>query len=95
MATPPQSPMPPDAGGAAPQGGAPGAGGIHPSIPDAIGQSGGTAQKLAKLAMDAQKIAGDSPETAPMMREVQNQVRMATMKMIQQRAASQQQTPQI
>ena len=30
-----------------------------------------------------------------MMREVQNQVRMATMKMIQQRAATQQATPQI
>jgi hypothetical protein len=50
---------------------------------------------LAKLAMDAQKIAGSSPEAAPMMREVQNQVRMATMKIIQQRQATQQQTPQI
>lgn len=95
MASPAQTPMPPNAGGAAPQGAAPGAGGIHPSIPDAIGQSGGTAQKLAKLAMDAQKISSDDPSTAPMMREVQNQVRLATVKMIQQRAASQQQTPQI
>jgi hypothetical protein len=50
---------------------------------------------LARLAMDAQKIASESPETAPMMREIQNQVRMATMKMIQQRQATQQQTPQI
>jgi hypothetical protein len=45
--------------------------------------------------MDSQKIAANSPETAPMMREVQNQVRMATMKMIQQRAATQQATPSI
>jgi len=45
--------------------------------------------------MDAQSIASDAPETAPMMREVQNQVRMATMKLIQQRQASQQATPQI
>ena len=45
--------------------------------------------------MDAQKIASESPETAPMMREIQNQVRMATMKMIQQRQATQQQAPQI
>jgi hypothetical protein len=45
--------------------------------------------------MDAQSIAGDDPTTAPMMREVQNQVRMATMKMIQQRQATQQATPQI
>ena len=56
---------------------------------------GGAAQSLARLAMDAQKIASESPETAPMMREIQNQVRMATMKMIQQRQATQQQTPQI
>jgi hypothetical protein len=45
--------------------------------------------------MDAQKIAADSPETAPMMREVQNQVRMATMKIIQQKQQTQQATPQI
>lgn len=45
--------------------------------------------------MDAQKISADSPETAPMMREIQNQVRMATMKMIQQRQQTQQATPQI
>jgi hypothetical protein len=56
---------------------------------------GGPAQKLARLAMDAQKIASESPETAPMMREVENQVRQATMKMIQQRQAQQQATPQI
>jgi hypothetical protein len=56
---------------------------------------GGVAQKLARLAMDAQAISSESPETAPMMREVQNQVRMATMKMIQQRAQTQQATPQI
>lgn len=45
--------------------------------------------------MDAQKIASESPETAPMMREVENQVRQATMKMIQQRQAKQQATPPI
>lgn len=50
---------------------------------------------LAKLAMDANKIAETIPETAPMMREVQNQVRMATMKMIQQRTQQQQASPQI
>jgi hypothetical protein len=53
------------------------------------------AQMLAKLAMDANKIAEIVPEAAPMMREVQNQVRMATMKMIQQRTAQQQASPQI
>jgi len=47
------------------------------------------------MAMDAQAIASESPETAPMMREVQNQVRMAMMKMIQQRQATQQATPPI
>ena len=84
--------MPPAAGGAPiPPGGAPGAGGPGPSGPP----GGGAAQSLAKLAMDAQKISSESPETAPMMREVQNQVRMATMKMIQQRQATQQATPQI
>jgi hypothetical protein len=45
--------------------------------------------------MDAQAIAGESPETAPMMREIANQVRMAMMKMIQQRQQSQQATPPI
>jgi hypothetical protein len=45
--------------------------------------------------MDAQGIAGDEPSTAPMMRAVQDQVRQATMKIIQQRQATQQATPQI
>jgi len=53
------------------------------------------AQMLAKLSMDANKIAQVLPEAAPMMREVENQVRMATMKMIQQRTAQQQASPQI
>lgn len=53
------------------------------------------AQKLARLAMDAEQIAKDNPETAPMMREIQNKVREAMMKMIQQRAATQQATPPI
>ncbi len=90
MASPAITPMPPAAGGATPPpGGAPGAGGLGAPA------GGGTAQSLARLAMDAQKIAGDAPETAPMMREIQNQVRMATMKMIQQRQATQQATPPI
>jgi len=52
-------------------------------------------QRLARLAMDAQQISSESPETAPMMREIQNQVRMAMMKMIQQRQSAQQATPPI
>jgi hypothetical protein len=56
-------------------------------------QPGAPAQSLAKLAMDAQKISEENPETAPMMREVQSQVRQATMKMIQMRQQAQQQTP--
>ena len=52
-------------------------------------------QKLARMAMDSQAIASESPETAPMMREIANQVRMAMMKMIQQRQQSQQATPPI
>ena len=52
------------------------------------------AQMLAKLAMDAQKIAEVLPEAAPMMREVQNKVREATMKMIQAKASQMQQAPQ-
>ena len=58
-------------------------------------QGGGTAQKLARLAMDAQSIASDDPSTAPAMRKVQDLVRQATMQMIQQRQATQQDTPQI
>lgn len=53
------------------------------------------AQMLAKLAMDAQKVAEVVPEAAPMMREVQNQVRQATMKLIQAKASQMQQAPQI
>jgi len=58
-------------------------------------QGGGTAQKLARLAMDAQSIASDDPATAPAMRKVQDLVRQATMQMIQARQATQQATPQI
>ncbi len=88
----PASPLTPPTAGGPPPGGPPPMGGAGAS-----GQpgGGGAAQSLARLAMDAQKIASESPETAPMMREIQNQVRMATMKMIQQRQATQQQTPQI
>jgi len=91
MGTPALNPMP-LAGG--PQGSPAGA---PPTGAPTMGGGGGgaTAQKLSRLAMDAQGIASESPETAPMMKEVQNQVRMATVKMIQQRAATQQQTPQI
>ena len=88
----PASPLTPPAAGGPPPGGPPPMGGAGAS-----GQpgGGGAAQSLARLAMDAQKIASESPETAPMMREIQNQVRMATMKMIQQRQATQQATPAI
>ncbi len=88
----PASPLTPPTAGGPPPGGPPPMGGAGAS-----GQpgGGGAAQSLARLAMDAQKIASESPETAPMMSEIQNQVRMATMKMIQQRQATQQQTPQI
>ena len=88
----PASPLTPPAAGGPPSGGPPPMGGAGAS-----GQpgGGGAAQSLARLAMDAQKIASESPETAPMMREIQNQVRMATMKMIQQRQATQQATPAI
>lgn len=95
MATPPN----PLVGGAA--GGSPSPGvASSPSPGGAPGGAspGGSAplpQKLARMAMDAQAIASESPETAPMMREVQNQVRMAMMKMIQQRQQSQQATPPI
>jgi hypothetical protein len=50
---------------------------------------------FARISMLAQQLAQDFPEAAPMVREIQNQVRMATMKVIQQRSAPQQQTPQI
>jgi len=92
MASPSITPVSPAAGGALPPGGAPGAGGAPPQ---AGGDKGPVAQRLARLSMDAQGLAADAPEMAPMMREVQNQVRMATMKMIQQKQATQQQTPQI
>lgn len=88
MGSPAISPAPPAAGGPS----APGAG---PSAPPQGGDKGPIAQRLARLALDAQGISGDSPETAPMMREIQNQVRMATMKMIQQRQQTQQASPAI
>jgi len=92
MATPSNSLTPPTAGGP-PPGGPPPMGGAGASAGGPPG--GGAPQSLARLAMDAQKIASESPETAPMMREIQNQVRMATMKMIQQRQATKQATPAI
>jgi hypothetical protein len=45
--------------------------------------------------MDAQNIAGDDPTTAPMMRAIQDQVRQATLKMIQNKQQAQQASPQI
>ena len=53
------------------------------------------AKKLAKMAADAKDFAESSPASAPMMREIQNQVRQATMKLMQTHMASQQPTPQI
>ena len=95
MATPP-NPL-----GGSPAGGSPSPGAAPPSPGGApSGAPGGASpaplpQKLARMAMDAQAISSESPETAPMMREVQNQVRMAMMKMIQQRQQAQQSTPSI
>lgn len=88
MATPPNPLAGAAAGGSATAGGAaaPSAPGSNPApLP----------QKLARLAMDAQSISSENPETAPMMREIQNQVRMAMMKMIQTKQAAQQATPPI
>ena len=97
MATPPNplsggstgGPAPSGAGAAPPSPGGSPAGGMSPSAAAPL------PQKLARLAMDAQTISSESPETAPMMREVQNQVRMAMMKMIQMKQQSQQATPPI
>jgi len=50
---------------------------------------------FARISMMAQQLASDFPEAAPMAREIQNQVRMATMKVIQARSAPQQATPSI
>ena len=91
MGSPALTPAPP--AGGPPQQGAPGAGAGAPQ--PGGGDKGPVAQRLARLSMDAQGIAGDDPTTAPMMREVQNQVRMATMKMIQQKQQAQQAAPQI
>lgn len=55
----------------------------------------GAAQKLAKLSADAQALANELPPAAPMMREVVNQIRQATMQLIQQQRQAQQPTPQI
>jgi hypothetical protein len=50
---------------------------------------------FARLSQMAQQAASEFPEAAPMMREIQNQVRMATMKVIQSKQAPPQQTPSI
>lgn len=88
------SPNPLMSGSPAP-GGAPSPGGVAGAPPQSPSAGAPLPQKLARLAMDAQAISSESPETAPMMREVQNQVRMAMMKMIQQKQQAQQATPQI
>jgi hypothetical protein len=90
MGSPALTPAPP-AGG--PPQAAPGAGPGAP--PPGGGDKGPVAQRLARLAMDAQGISGDAPETAPMMRAIQDQVRQATMKMIQNKQQTQQASPQI
>jgi len=90
----PSMPMP---GGAPPSpGGAPGAPppGLSAAA-SAVHDQNSPTQDLIKLNMDAQKIAQDNPATAPMMKEIGNQVRLATMKMIQARQQQQQATPQI
>lgn len=92
MGSPALTPASPAPGG--PPQGAPGAGAGAPQ-PGGGGDKGPVAQRLARLSLDAQGISGDAPETAQMMREIQNQVRMATMKMIQQKQQTQQASPQI
>lgn len=91
MASPAQSPMDPGAGSPP----TPGPSGPIAAAADATHDAGGPTQALIKLAMDAKKISEDHAETAPMMREIQNQVRMATMKVIQSRQQTQQSAPQI
>lgn len=95
MGTPAITPAPPQGGPdqGPPPGGAPQPGGV-------LHMAGNQdfldpAKKLAKLAEDAKDIAEAIPASAPMMREVANQVRMATMKLIQQHSQPQQPTPQI
>jgi len=92
MASPSVNPMLPAGGSSAP-GGAPSPNASAGAAPPGAGAA--LPQKLARMAMDAQSISSESPETAPMMREIQNQVRMAMMKMIQSRQQAQQQTPPI
>ena len=88
MGTPAITPQPPQG----PPNGAP-----TGAAPSPGGSGGGTAEMagFARLSQMAQQQASAFSEAAPMMREVQNQVRMATMKVIQARQAPQQQTPQI
>ena len=50
---------------------------------------------FARIAQQAQQAAQQFPEAAPMMREVANQCRQATMKAIQMRSQPPQQTPAI
>ena len=50
---------------------------------------------FARIAQQAQEATQQFPEAAPMMREVANQCRLATMKAIQQRSQPQGPTPQI
>ncbi len=87
MGTPAITPQPPQGSpNGAPSGAAPSPGG-----------GGGTAgmASFARLSQMAQQAASEFPEAAPMMREIQNQVRMATMKVIQSKQAPPQQTPSI
>lgn len=87
MATAPITPQVPSSGSPQPGGGPAGA------SPDAS-QSPAMAV-FARIAMLSQQAASQYPEAAPMMREVQNSVRQATMKVIQGQSAPSQPTPQI
>ena len=92
MGSPALTPAPP--AGPPPQGD-PGAGAGAGAPPAGGGGKGATAQKIARLRMDAQSIAADAPETAPMMRAIDEQLNKASMQLIQTMQRSQQASPQI
>lgn len=82
MSSPAITPQSPTPGGSGSGGAAPPTGGPGMAI-------------FARISQMAQQMAEQFPESAPMAREIQNQVRMATMKSIQAQAPQPQQTPQI
>ena len=71
----------------------PGAG-PSPGVPAGGGGSEGMAA-FARIAMQANQAAEQFPQAAQEMRQIQNLVRQATMKVIQANSAPPQATPQI